>query len=381
MKPVITEYQQHAVCCIKCGYTTRVPFAESQIPVSAFGPRLRSLVVLLTGVYHVSRRKTVKLLSDLCGVRISVGSVSALEGRMSNALQPAVTEAWDEVKGAKVKHTDGTSWHQAGMPLSLWTLASSAATVFKIVASSSRASLQPLYGLLRGILVSDRAKALGFWAMDRRQVCWAHLVRKFISFSERAGPAGQFGRELVDYAGILFTYWHDYKDGKLDRRRFRAWMQPVRVQVEALLERAVSADIKGLSGSCADILNHRKALWTFVEHDQVEPTNNHAERELRAFVLWRKRSFGTQSERGNRYAERVMTVAHTARKQGKDILDFLTACAEAYEECTPPPSLFTPDATTGAAPLERWILAMEPTAIQDAVSAWSVWTEGRWHRA
>ena len=261
---------------------------------------------------------------------------------MSSALEPAVAEAWDQVQGAKVKHTDGTSWLQGGMARSLWTLASNTVTVFKIVADSSRATLRPLYGLLRGILVSDRAKALGFWTMERRQVCWAHLLRRFVSFSKRAGPAGRMGRELVEYTGILFSYWHDYQDGTLDRRTFRAWMQPVRARVEALLERAVAANIPWMSGSCADILAHRAALWTFVDHDQVEPTNNHAERELRAFVLWRKRSFGTQSERGNVYAERVMTVAHTARKQDKDILTFFTACAEAYEADTPAPSLFAP---------------------------------------
>jgi len=338
-EPEVTEYRRHGVRC-RCGYTTRVPFAESDIPRSAFGQRLTGLVTLLTGVYHVSRRKTAKLLLDICGVRISLGSISALEERMSVALEPAVAEAWTEVQNASVKHTDGTSWLQDGQMRSLWTLASKAATVFKIVPSSSRKVLRPLFGALRGILVSDRAKALGFWAMKWRQVCWAHLLRKFVSFSERAGPAGRLGRTLVDYTGLLFTYWHDYKDGKLDGRKFRAWMEPVRMQLEALLDQAVKAQVAGLSGSCADILAHREALWTFVDHDGVEPTNNHAEREIRAFVLWRKRSFGTRSERGNRYAERVMTAAHTARKQNKDLLAFFTACAEAEQAGTPAPSLF-----------------------------------------
>ena len=341
-EPEVTEYRRHAVTC-ECGYTTRVPFAESQIPTSAFGPRMMSLVALLTGVYHLSRRKAGKLLSDICGAEISVGSISALEGRVSEAVAPAVSEAWEQVQAAEVKHTDGTSWLQSGVALSLWTLASCAATVFKIVASSSRASLIDLYGDLKGILVSDRAKVLNFWTMDRRQVCWAHLLRKFVSFSERDGPAGRFGRELLDYTGILFEYWHDFKDGRLDEKTFQAWMRPVREQLEATLERAVTAQIPRLSGSCADILAHRDALWTFVTHRLVEPTNNHAERELRAFVLWRKRSFGTRSERGNLFAERIMTVAHTARKQGKDVLEFLTACCEARESGTSTPSLFESD--------------------------------------
>jgi transposase len=340
LRPYIKETRRHEVTCPCCGHKTRAAYDEQEIPTSPFGPRLMGMVALLTGVYHVSRRRAAKLLSDLVGVPISLGAVSAVEARVSDAVEPAVAEAWQRVEGAPVKHTDGTTWLKAGAVLALWTIASTAATVFKIVADGSRATLAPLYGALRGILVSDRATALAFWVMERRQICWAHLLRKFVSFSERAGPSAELGRQLLDYTGLLFDYWHDYKSGKLDRATFRAWMAPVRAQVEVVLERAVASDIDHLAGSCANILDHRVALWTFVDVDGVEPTNNHAERELRAFVLWRKRCFGTQSERGNLFAERLMTVAHTARKQRKDVLAFLAACCQAHLDGTSAPSLF-----------------------------------------
>jgi len=340
IQPHTTEVRRHAVTCLCCGHRTRAAYDENLIPASPFGPRLMSMIALLTGVYHVSRRKAATLLSDLVGVPISLGAISAVEARVSDAVKPAVDEAWARVDGAAVKHTDGTTWLKAGALLALWTIATAAATVFKIVTDGSRATLEPLYGALRGILVSDRAKALGFWAMERRQICWAHLLRKAVSFSERDGPSATYGRDLLNYIGILFEYWHDYKAGKLDRATFRAWMSPVRAQVEDLLARAVASNIDRLSGSCADILAHKAALWTFVDRDGVEPTNNHAERELRAFVLWRRRCFGAQSDRGNLFAERLMTVAHTARKQDQDVLTFLTGCCEAQLTGTHAPSLF-----------------------------------------
>jgi transposase len=340
IQPHTKEVRRHAVACPCCGHRTRAAYDEDLIPASPFGPRLMSIIALLTGVYHVSRRKTATLLSDLVGVPISLGAISAVEARVADAVKPAVDEAWSRVEGAAVKHTDGTSWLKAGTLLALWTIATTAATVFKIVTDGSRATLAPLYGALRGILVSDRAKVLTFWAMERRQICWAHLLRKAVSFSERDGPSATFGRELLNYIGILFEYWHDYKAGKLDRETFRAWMKPVRAQVEDLLARAVASNIDRLSGSCADILAHKAALWTFIDHDGVEPTNNHAERELRAFVLWRRRCFGAQSDRGNLFAERLMTIAHTARKQRQDVLAFLTGCCEAQLAGTRAPSLF-----------------------------------------
>jgi len=340
--PKTTEYRWHEVACPCCQYKTRAS-RDRDIPDSRFGPRLSSIIAMLTGAYHLSRRRAKQLLADLVGVEISLGGISNVEARVSAAVAPAVEEAWAHAADAKAKHTDGTSWKMGDVPLSLWTIATAAVTVFKIVIDSKKETLRGLFGKLKGILISDRAKALNFWAMNRRQICWAHLVRKFVSFSERDGPAGSMGRTLLEYTGVLFAYWHDYRDKRIPRKVFLHRMAPVRQQIEALLERVVAADIRGVSGACADILAHRAALWTFVDQRGVEPTNNHAERELRAFVLWRKRCFGTQSERGNVFAERMMTVVHTARKQQRDVLPLLTDYCRAAWIGRPTPTLINAD--------------------------------------
>ena len=340
VKPHTKEWRCNEVSCPKCGHLTRAGYDEQQIPCSPFGPRLMAVMALLTGIYHLSRRKAVSLLVELVGVRVSLGALSTVEARVSEAIVPAVNEAWQRVGEAKVKHTDGTSWRQAGQGVALWTIATKTATVFKIVADHTKKTLEPLFGALTGILVSDRAKELTFWAIEWRQICWAHLLRKFVSFSERDELGGAIGKELLELTGLLFDYWHDYKAGKLGRETFVAWMAPLQQQVQAALERAVAADIAGVSGSCADILEHRAALWTFVHHEGVEPTNNHAEGEIRAFVLWRKRSYGTQSDRGNLFAERVMTIAHTARKLKLNVFEFLTACCRAWADGKRAPLLF-----------------------------------------
>ena len=338
LKAQVIEWLRHRVVCPKCRHKTWASMAA--IPATPFGPRVEAVIGLVTGVYHLSRRVAVSLMSDILGIDISLGAVSAVEERVSDAAKPPVDEAWAKTEEAATKHTDGTTWYQAGVLCALWTIATSAVTVFKILTDGKATTLAPLFGSKLGILVSDRATALNFWAMERRQVCWAHLLRKAISFSERDGPSAAIGRELLDYITIIFGHWNGLKDGAMSRDEFRALMAPVRLRVEALLERAVKSRLPHVSGSCEDILEHRAALWTFVDIEGVEPTNNHAERELRAFVLWRKRSFGTQSQRGNLYAERLMTVAHTARKQKRNVLEFLTACCAAARTGAAPPSLF-----------------------------------------
>ena len=136
IEPYTTEWRRHEVTCPCCQYRTRAPYT-AEIPASPFGPRLMAIVALLTGVYHLGRRRAVDLLADVVGVRISLGALSAVEARVSEAVQPAVDEAWKKVGDAEVKHTDGTTWYQAGATMALWTLATAVATVFKIVADSS----------------------------------------------------------------------------------------------------------------------------------------------------------------------------------------------------------------------------------------------------
>ncbi len=98
--------------------------------------------------------------------------------------------------------------------------------------------------------------------------------------------------------------------------------------------------------SYAASTSYRFRTSTLRIHGYLQASHNHAERELRAFVLWRRRSFGAQSERGNRFAERLMTIAHTARKQDKNVLAFLTACCVAWRDGGTAPSLFEADLAT-----------------------------------
>ena len=90
---------------------------------------------------------------------------------------------------------------------------------------------------------------------------------------------------------------------------------------------------------CRDLDHWWEALWTFTKVEGVEPTNNDTERALRPAVLWRKGSFGTDSELGSRSAERMLTAAATCRQQGRRLLDFLVAAGEAVLRGTPAPSL------------------------------------------
>jgi len=227
IKPHVREFRRHQVVCGCCGHKTRAVWDPTKMAGSPFGPRLMALVGLLTGVYHISRRQTESLLQDVLGMRLSLGAISSTEARVSDALQAPVAEAWERVYEANVKHTDGTSWLKAGALMCLWTVASAAATVFKVLADGGKLTLEGLFREKVGILVSDRAKTLTFWVMEHRQICWAHLLRKFVYFSELKGRGSTFGKELLDLTALVFDYRNDYRAGKLSKDTYIEWMRPL----------------------------------------------------------------------------------------------------------------------------------------------------------
>lgn len=343
IKPDVTEYRLHRVTC-DCGRVT-CGALPAGVPRGMCGPRLMALIGLLTGIYKLSRREAGRALGDVLGVDLSLGALSESEDDVSQAVAIPVEEARVHASLEPAKHVDATGWRQSGQARTLWTIATPLVTVFGIVADASRVKLRGLFAAVRGILITDRGTQFGFWAMEKRQICWAHLIRRFAGFAERNGQVGRLGDDLLFWSQTMLHYWHQVRDGTLSRRRFRKIMVSVRPLVEGLLARGVRLDVRGVSGSCADVLEHRLALWTFVDHDGIDPTNNHAERELRAFVLWRKKSFGSQSDRGCRFAARIMTVAHSLRKQNRHVLAYLTEACRASLTGRPAPSLLPSLAT------------------------------------
>lgn len=332
----MTEYRCHAVVC-QCGQV--VPAPVSQVSRHAFGPRLSAVVCLLSGAYQMSRRQVRVALNELYGIKLSLGSVSNIEARMSVALEKASDEAMDHLENSAVKHADETSFLRDSLRCSAWVFANSLVSVYRIVDDGKRITLRSKFNKLKGILVSDRASVFLYWPMCRRQICWSHLLRTFTDFSERDGPAGAIGNELIQYSDLVFHYWREHRAGNLADVDYKRWISSIQDNMKPCLQRAMNADLNYVSGSCRNLLAHWDAMWTFVENAAVDPTNNHAERELRRLVLWRKRSFGSQSERGDRFVERILTVTQTMRKKAGDTLGFLQQSFLAHLVSAQAPSL------------------------------------------
>ncbi len=321
---LVYEYLIHCGVCSKCGKVHRGSLPAG-VPAGMLGPRALASVAVLSGKYHLSKRNIEELLSDLFGLDASLGTISNAEARVSKALEGPVEEAKAFLKEQAVVHADETGHKIGGKKAWMWVAVTSLVSVFMIRCSRGQAVAKELLGeAFGGYLVSDRWGGYNWVALAQRALCWAHLIRDFKKVEDRGGVSAEIGSKLLEYVQKMFHLWHLFTDGELSRSELQLKMKPIRKAIEELLAKGTTCGHAKTQRTCKRILKVKQALWTFIDVPGIEPTNNVAERTIRSYVLWRKTSFGTQSERGNLFVERMMTVSATCKQQGRNVLDYVT---------------------------------------------------------
>lgn len=337
------EWRLHALGC-ECGHTTRAELPEG-VPQGAYGPRLQAALAYLTGVARLTKRPIEEVMQDLFGATISLGSIVTQQQAVSQAVASAVEEAKAYAQQQTHGNADETGWKEGAKEdgskgrkkVWLWVLVTRWVTVFVIHAKRGLDGAKALLGEFAGYLGSDRWGAYNNWELRRRQICWSHLLRDFVGFSERGKGSARIGKLLLLQIQKMFALWHRVRDGTLARSSFKGYMGPIRRRVEALLLQGTRCGESKTEGMCDMMLKVKPALWTFIRVEGVEPTNNVAERSIRHAVLYRKGCFGTQSEAGSRFVERILTVVATLRQQNRNVMEYLTeACTRALVGKKPP---------------------------------------------
>jgi transposase len=281
-----------------------------------------------------------EFVEDALGIPVSLGTVGALERQTAAALAAAHDEAGEAVRAAPARNVDETGWKQAGQRRWLWAAATATVAFFVIHARRNWEGLKALLGeAITGIVCSDRWGTYNRLPPGRRQVCWAHLDRDFRQCVDRGGEAEVIGRAGQEASAKLFATWWDFRQRTIDREGLQAVLDPVAGAFRAALERGYGCADSKAATFCENLLALYPALWLFAGCEGVEPTNNHAERVVHGGVLWRKNAFGSQSEGGCRFAERMLTVVQTLRLQHRSVLAYLEQAITAHRHGEPAPKL------------------------------------------
>jgi len=314
----------HKYSCRCCGKKS-IANLPAGVPDSAFGPCLMGLFATLTGTLHVAKREAIQLMKDLYDVEIGLGSAPNIEERVTKALDPVYNRIHHLViEGTFSKHFDETSWRDSGKRHYAWIASCSMAAFFKLHTNRSRKAFEELVGKKADNLkaVTDRYSVYATIG-NLHQYCLAHLIRDFHRYSERDGPDGEIGEALSHELARACRIHKDYRGGEISLKKRNMRIGHCKCRVKFWLDDGFANGSDKLSRLCETLLNNFSKLWTFTKVKGMEPTNNLAERDLRKLVIWRKKSFGTRSERGQRFVERVTSVVETAKRHGKNALRFI----------------------------------------------------------
>lgn len=308
----VTHFVLHRCNCPSCGKTLK-----AQLPHevrTGYGPRLSALVAELSGTKGMSRSDVSQLCRSVLGVPISTGAIQKIVDRASAALNPFYNRAGQLARSAACNYIDETSWFKNNDLHWLWAMVNERVAYYRIDPNRSKEAFKRLIEDWSGILVSDSYALYCKW-VNGRQTCLAHLIRKAVALSERKQKEIKYFGHLI---ASMLRQLTGFAKAPPDEKQWQSFYRHL------LFTLSLYEDDKTPAGRLArQIVRELDCLWTFLRCHGVEPTNNRAERALRFGVLWRKRSFGTQSDKGNLWVERILSFKETCRVKAKETFPVL----------------------------------------------------------
>jgi transposase len=301
---IVEDYVLYEAKCDECGKKVKGEIPQEKR--TGYGPRLSAMIVELVGVHGDSRRGVQDFLESVMGLSVSQGAIQKIIKRAKEAIKPHYEAISEVSRKAPVNHIDETSWKTHGVLRWLWTMTSVAVSFFMIHEHRSRAAFEELIGKWEGILVSDGYALYRKW-VNGRQSCLAHLIRRAVGVSEHPDPdIAAVGAGIANELQLL-CHMAKAPPGIKEWNDFYARL---------MLIFQLNSDCGDVAGKLVrQLMREVDSLWTFLDVHGVEPTNNRAERSLRFPVTYRKRSFGTRNEDGERFIERIMSLRQTCRIQ------------------------------------------------------------------
>ena len=333
----ITEYRCPAVVCPACARTTQAPVPEDV--TGQFGPQLTALIAYLTVVCRIPRRLVRALLEDALHVPISLGSTQAAWEEASAAVDAPCHTLEQALRHQPVLNGDETGHRTNGEKRWLWAVVAAQFVVYRIATTRAADVLVSLLGdVFAGVLCSDRWRPYQTYHQGALQFCWAHFKRNVLGAQDLAKTteAQRFCRDALALHARLFRLWYRFRGdpvargGPLTRAQLIAKVLPLQKTFFALGERHLDSRNTDVRNLATALFVHHEKFFVFVHHEGVEPTNNRAERALRAAVQWRKIMFGNRSEDGEVAVARLLTVTRTCQMQQLNALAYLTAAIRAH---------------------------------------------------
>jgi transposase len=326
LRPVVIEAWRYAARCRRCGTRTEGAYPAGLEPTRTFGPGVEALLGYFHERQHVGYERLVELCRDVFGLTISEGGIDNALSRLAERARPAYEALGAAVRASPVIGSDETGARVAGKTAWQWAFQTPAASYLVIVPRRNAEVIAAFLGETRPEgWVSD------LWAPQvqveaaAHQLCLAHQIRDLTYAVEVDGPAGAQGAGELRHVFSRALRLHRER-GKVPPATFAN--RGVRI------ERAADRLIFGFPIGVGEAWQlqkryrrHRGKLFVCLHREDIEPTNNGSERDLRNSVIHDKVTGGYRSRRGAEQGATFATLLTTARKLGQDAYARLCAIA------------------------------------------------------
>src|SRR5580658_1364707 len=324
VRPHVTKLVTEEAACPHCQQAVRsthplqVSLAEGAAAVQ-LGPRALGLATQLSKQHGLTMRKTCAVLREAFGLRLSPGGLSQALARMAAKLEPAYENLLVRLRAGPCLHSDETSWWVGGPGYWLWVLTNKTMTIYRVAKGRGRDLLLEMLGpQYAGVLVSD-CLATYDDVNPRQQKCYSHHL-KAIRLAGEDHPSAWLEevrwllKEAMALKGQpLAAEERAQRRAALEARATELLAAPRPTTLEEKVRRRLE--------------KQQDHLFTFLDVEEVEATNNLAERQLRPAVIARKVSCGNKTPKGAHTWEILTSLAATCVQQAESFAQLVGQAA------------------------------------------------------
>jgi ribosomal protein L34E len=289
------------------------------------GPRAKALAADLKHRLGVSYGKVSEVLNDAFGLQVSRSGWCQADQKLARTARPVYEELLDAIRQCSVVNVDETGWRIGTLSAWLWVFTHRDLTVYTIRANRSSDVILDILGThFAGVLTSDGLlsyddRRLSDW---RKQKCLSHLLKDLKDMNEtKTGRALRFARQATSLLQESLTLKR--QKPTLPARTFSQRARSLEARLDALI--ASSRRFSDLDNArfAKRLRKHRPHLLRFLYLDEVEPTNNLAERMLRPAVITRKTNGCNRTHGGAATHSILASVLVTCHQHSISLLDYL----------------------------------------------------------
>lgn len=313
-----TEEQYYEKAC-QCGCVNNCDAPNCRIK---YGDNIRALVSYLNVVQCIPFKRIAELISDLCGQRISEGTVQNILKGNSAKSDKTYDEIRKRIECAPVVGADETGAAVGKQLHWNWIFQTDALTYVYQLKSRGQEAVDSKFpnGLPHSTLVTDRKQTYFKMNVKDHQVCLAHLLRN-AEYLNELDAKQDWSRRFIH----LLAHAIDLRRNKtITQRKIKV----LKTKMKNLLGESLSHLDDEFERFKKGILKVKDYLFTFLSNPLVPYDNNASERGVRKIKVKQKVSGCFRTDSGADDFAKLHSIVETAMKNGNSKFNAILAVVQ-----------------------------------------------------